>query len=197
MDECVACGASIRGASAYCDDCAERASDGTASAPSREGRVSSPAARAVAILLAAAALLGGFQTVQTLQYLPQAVVLGLSLDTVGFLAVQAVNVTLLVAFAVMAKRLFDGAADRARYGRVLRALAAASVAFGTLVTVLPNPVVRWLPTVVDPAYVVLNVLAFHVAPTVLWAEWQVLAVAVVGASISFAAGTALRQDATQ
>ncbi|MFC6953168.1 hypothetical protein [Halorubellus litoreus] len=197
MDECVACGASVRGATTYCDDCANRDDDAATatSTASVDDRVSSPTSRAVAVLLAAGALLGGFQTVQTLLYLPQAVAVGWSPDTLGFIAVQAVNVTLLVSFAIMAKRLFDGTADRARYGRVLRVLAVASVGFGTLVTALPNPVVRWLPTVMDPAYVVLNVLAFHLAPTVLWTEWQMLAVGVVGAAVSFGAGTALQRDA--
>lgn len=186
MDECVDCGRETLSASAYCDQCADRA------APER---VASPTARAVAVLLAAGALVGGATVLQSLQYAPAAIRAGRPLDAVGFLAVQAVNAALVVAFAAMAKRLFEGRGDRARYGRILRVLAVASVASGTLVAVLPNTLVRWLPTVLDPASAVVNVLAFFASPSVFVDQWQTLALGVVGAAISFAAGTALQRDA--
>ncbi|WP_323676587.1 hypothetical protein [Halorubellus sp. PRR65] len=199
MNECVDCGRPVRGGSAYCEDCANRDGDGptTTTTASVDDRVSSLTSRAVAVLLAAGALLGGATVLQSLQYAPVAVSAGRPLDAVGFLVVQAVNATLVVGFAVMAKRLFEGRGDRARYGRIVRILAVASVVSGVLVTVLPNPLVRWLPTVVDPAYVVLNVLAFALAPSVFASEAQTLAVGVVGASVSFVAGTALQRDVTE
>ena len=76
-------------------------------------------------------------------------------------------------------------------------LAVASVLSTTLVTVLPDPLVRWLPGIVDPASAVLNVLVFLVRPSLFGVEWRMLALVGVGAAISFAAGTALKRDAAR
>lgn len=194
MDECAACGARVDGATTYCDDCADRASDSTrgqgrGSRPVRDA--ASPAARAVAVLLAAGALLGGFGTLQSLRYVPQALSAGLSLDTLGFLATRALRVTLLVVFAVMAVQLYDGTANARRYGRALRALAAGTVGFGLAVVVFPAAFGRWLPTLLDPASVALHALAFFAAPRLLFGELSVFALSVLGAAVSYLAGTRL------
>jgi hypothetical protein len=193
MDACADCGRPVDDRT-YCDACGDRASDPTGSADGGSRAVrgaASPAARAVAVLLAAGALLGGFGTVQSLRYVPQALSAGLSLDTLGFLATRALRVTLLVVFGVMAVRLYDGTANVARYGRALRALATATVAFGIAVVVFPAAFGRWLPTLLDPASVALYSLAFFAAPRFLFGELSVFAVALVGAVVSYLAGVRL------
>lgn len=199
MSECVDCGRDAPAAATYCDECADRdvhRDTSPRNAPAaKQARVASPMARAVAVLLSAATALGGFAVARTLQYVPQVIATARPIDAVGFLAASAVRVTLLATFAVMAKRLLDGTANVARYGRFLRTFAVASIAFGVAVTTLPEPVSRWLPTVLDPAYVALNALAFYVAPGSLFDQWQTFAVGTVGVTLSFVAGSALVRDA--
>lgn len=202
MDECAACGATVDGYATYCDACSTDAGDGDSN-PGRRGRVRhseepsydapSPVARGVGALLVAAVLLGGFVTLQSLRYLPQVLSFYAPLETVGYLLNQLITIALLVAFAVMAKRLLDGTADADRYGRLLKALAVASVASGVVVTTTPERLSRWLPTFVDPGYVVLNVVARYTYPDVFVQELGVLLLGIVGASVTFAAGTRLRR----
>jgi len=201
MDDCAACGARVENGRTYCVDCAqgatgdERASlDELRSRTTRRDAVASPRARGVGAVLALAALLGGVAAVRSLVYVPEALAYFDPVDTVGFLVVQGVNVALVAAFAVMAKRLFDGTAEAARYGRVLQALAAASVVVGALVLALPDGVVRWLPAVFDPGYVTLSVAARYLAPVAFSGPLATFGLGVAGAAVSFAAGTALRRD---
>lgn len=194
MEECAACGARVDGAATYCDDCADRANDSERAGERGTRAVTdaaSPAARAVAVLLAVGALLGGFGTLQSLRYVPQALSAGPSLDTLGFLTTRALRVTLLVVFAVMAARLYGGTANVARYGRALQALSAGTVVFGLAVVVFPAAFGRWLPTLLDPASVALHALAFFLAPGFLFGELSVFGVAVVGAAVSYLAGARL------
>jgi len=206
MDECAACGATVDGYATYCDACGDGDGDGDgddsghARPHDRTHRpeeasfdVPSPVARGVGALLASAVLLGGFTTFQSLQYLPEALSYYEPVDTVGFFANQLLTVALLVAFAVMAKRLFDGTADTHRYGRLLQLLAVASVASGVVVTATPDTITRWLPTFVDPAYVVLNVVLVYTYPDVFARDLGFLALGILRATVTFTAGARLRR----
>jgi hypothetical protein len=195
MDECAACGRPVDDAT-YCETCTEdRATFVSSRSPQpTDDGVASPRARLVGAFLALAAVVGGVAAARSLVYLPDVLTYFDPLDSVGFLLTQAVNVALVVAFAVMAKRLFDDTADAPRYGRILQTLAIASVAFGVLVTILPDAVARWLPAVFDPGYVTLSVAARYLAPIVFSGPLTTLGVGVVGASVTFAAGTALATD---
>jgi hypothetical protein len=195
MNACADCGRPVDGGT-YCDACTGDDRDATTARTrgARSDGVSSPRARAVAVLLALAAVLGGIAAVRSLVYVPEALAYFDPVDSVGFLVVQGVNVAFVAAFTIMAKRLFDGTAGAARYGRVLQALAATSVVVGALVLTLPDGVVRWLPAVFDPGYVTLSVAARSLAPVVLSGPLATFGLGVAGASVSFAAGTALRRD---
>lgn len=195
MDECAACGRPVDDAT-YCGNCTGERDDAPESRSPRrtDDGVASPRARLVGSFLALAAVVGGVAAARSLVYLPEVLAFFDPIDSVGFLLTQAVNVALVVAFAVMAKRLFDDTADAPQYGRILQVLAVASVAFGVLVTVLPDTVARWLPAVFDPGYVTLNVAARYLAPVVFSGPLTTLGLGVVGASVTFAAGTALATD---
>lgn len=199
MSECAACGGHVDGFATYCDACSDDDSGAASSERTQRSETAthdatSPVARSVGILLAAAVALGGFMTFQSLQYVPQVLSFYTPAESVGFLLNQGITVALLVAFALMAKRLFDGTADVDRYGRILQVLAVASLASGVIVTAFPNAITRWFPTLLDPAYVVLNVVVFHTYRAVFAQELGVLLLGVVGASITFAAGTRLRRE---
>ena len=195
MNACADCGRPVKDGT-HCDDCSEddRAATTPGTRAARSDAVPSPRARGVAVLLAIAAVLGGVAAVRSLVYVPEALAYFDPVDSVGFVVVQGVNVAVVTAFAVMAKRLFDGTAPAARYGRILQVLAAASVVVGALVLTLPDGVVRWLPAVFDPGYVTLSVAARYLAPVVLGGPLTTFALGVAGAGISFAAGSALRRD---
>ena len=201
MNDCAACGARVEDARTYCVDCAQGATGDEAtrriderSRTPRRDAVASPRARGVGVGLALAAVLGGVAAVRSLVYVPEVLAYFDLVDSIGFLLVQGVNVGVVVAFAVMAKRLFDGTAATARYGRVLQGLAAASVSVSALVVAFPDGITRWLPAVFDPGYVTLSVAARYLAPVAFSGPLTTFGVAVVGAAVSFAAGTALRRD---
>jgi hypothetical protein len=200
MDDCAACGARVEDARTYCVDCARgETGDELAgrsderSMTSRRDVVASPRARAVGVVPAVAAVLGGLAAVRSLVYVPEALAFFDPVDSIGFLLVQGVNVGVVLAFAVMARRLFDGTAATARYGRVLQGLAAASVSVSALVVALPDGITRWLPAVFDPGYVTLSVVARYLAPVAFSGPLSTFGLAVVGAALSFAAGSALRR----
>lgn len=213
MDECAACGAAVDGAAAYCDDCADR--DGERAGSDRDGGrrvgdhdrptasgstagdrsgVAAPEERAVAALLAVAAVVGGFATLESLSFLPEALGFFDPVDTVGFLLNAALKLALVVAFAVGAKRLADGTADADRIGRALRGLAVVSVALTGLAVVAPFSIFRWLPTVLDPGAIVVDVAVRYLAPGSFTIGPALLGIAGVGAVISFVAGTVLSTD---
>ena len=200
MDDCAACGARVEDARTYCVDCARgETGDGVARRVDERSRtpqrdvVASPRARGVGVGLALAAVLGGVAAVRSLVYVPEVLAYFDLVDSIGFLLVQGVNVGVVVAFAVMAKRLFDGTAATARYGRVLQGLAAASVSVSALVVAVPDGITRWLPAVFDPGYVTLSVVARYLVPVAFSGPLTTFGVAVVGAAVSFAAGSALRR----
>lgn len=192
MAECAGCGRTVDDDATHCDACASEPSEHTPTPRAvHHDDVASPRARVVGAFLAIAAIVGGVAAARSLVYLPEVLAYFEPIDSIGFLLTQTVNVALVVAFAVMGKRLFDDTANAARYGPVLQVLAVASVAAGVLVTVLPDTVARWFPAVFDPGYVTLNVAARYLAPVVFDGPLTTLGVAIVGASVTFAAGTAL------
>lgn len=204
MAECAACGAPVDAATTYCDDCADRSTgSGTdrsrAAATTVAGRerrgdvVASPTERTVAALLAAAAVVGGFTTLESLSFLPESIGFVDALYAVGFLANVAIQLGLAVAFAVGAKRLADGTADATRYGRLLQALAVLSVVLTAVAVYAPFAVLRWLPTVLDPGAVVFNLAVREFASGQYALGATLVGVAGVGAVVSFAAGTALER----
>ncbi|NHN40739.1 hypothetical protein G9C85_03690 [Halorubellus sp. JP-L1] len=190
MPPCAACGADVDGDGTYCTACANDASDGREAVPP----VATPLHRAVAAFLAVATLLGAFSLLRSLTYLPTIAEHFGGVDVVGFVATRVVLVGFPVAYAVMAKRLYDGTARAGTYGRVLQVVAGLSVASGVLVTVLPDALTHWLPTVQGPGHIVLSTTRFYLARTAFATDWQVLALGVAGAIVTFAAGTALVRD---
>jgi len=191
MASCATCGANVGDGRTYCSSCAGGADR------SRQGAVDAvptPLHRAVAAFLAVATLLGAVGAVRSLTFLPLVVRQFRGVDAVGFVATRLVLIGFLVAYAVMAKRLYDGSADAETYGRVLQAVALLSAASGVVVTVLPDATARWLPTVDGPAHIVLTTAAFYLARDVFASDWQVLALGVAAAIVTFAAGTALVRE---
>jgi len=219
MDECAECGARVDGAAAYCDDCADRGggraptdrdrggagartvdrdggADGvtTVDRGGGHGAVASPAERAVAALLGVAAVVGGFSSVESLSFLPEALGFLDPVETGGFLLNTTVRLGLAAAFAVGAKRLADGTADAGRIGRALRSLAVVSVVLTGVAVLAPFGVLRWVPSVLDPGAIVVAAAVRYVTPGPVTVDPALLGIAGVGAVVSFAAGTALATD---
>ena len=204
MDECAACGARVDATATYCDDCADegsarsttashaREATGAAGRTDRDGgAVASPTRRAVAALLALAAVGSAFTFAQSLAFLPEALRYFRAVQTVGFLVNQTVDLALVVAFAVGAKRLVDGTADAAQYGRALQGLAVASAVLTVVGALAPRSALRWVPSFLDPGGIVLNVGLRYLGPGAIGVELALVAVGGVGAIISVVAGRAL------
>ena len=81
-------------------------------------------------------------------------------DPFGNLYGEVLTVPLVVAYGVTAKRLFDGAADRGRYRRVLAAAAPLAVAFQGLREVGSGFLTAWLPRGTDPGDPALHDLVY-------------------------------------
>lgn len=196
MDKCAACGAPVDGDATYCTVCSDRYGGATGSTEHDDTEsfdTTRPTVRGVGLLLVGAVVLGGFRFLQSLEYISAALRLSTGADTVGFLLNRLVVLAVLVAFAVMAKRLFDGRADVDQYGRRLQTLAAASAIAGVLVTVTPGIVGTWLPTVFDPASVVLTAVLTETSPGVFRGDLGLFGVGFAGAAITFLAGWQLRR----
>jgi hypothetical protein len=187
MSECADCGGPVEDFATYCEDCrgttrphgsgpsgvADRgaaqddaSTDTSGTHPSRSTARTDAAATHVGAFLAVAAAVGAYGVLQTLLYLPDLIRYSGGLGPFAPVVAELVHVPLVLAYGVMAKRLFDGTADKDRYARYLTALAALTVAsaigheLALAFPVVHQPIGRLslilLPYGVDPGYITLN-----------------------------------------
>jgi len=174
MDECAACGATVDGYATYCDACGDGDGDGDGddSGHARpHDRTHRPEEASFDVPSPVARGVGAL--------LASAVLLG------GFTTFQSLQ------YLPEALSYYEPVDTVGFFANQL--LTVASVASGVVVTATPDTITRWLPTFVDPAYVVLNVVLVYTYPDVFARDLGFLALGILGATVTFTAGARLRR----
>lgn len=202
MSDCASCGRPVDGVGTHCDRCRTArnhrpAGDSDHRNATTQGsgsaRDAERSTQYVATFLGASALIGGLPALTALTLVPELLRYPGRLDFYAPWVGIFTAIPLLVAFAVMAKRLLDGTADHDRYATVLSALGGTTVLLGILDWFDPDGVPYLLPHGFDPGFVLVDVLLQELGFAAVSPTFRFLVPVLVGPLATFLAAYVLAE----